>query len=294
MVSPCMSLAARDALSVMALIRSIRSTCVILLIVWAVVAATTFVPVARAASAELTFSPPSLVVDAGGRFNVDVVVTTDIATRGLQFGIAYDPALVQIDEVSDGSFYASWATAHGAQAATVIHFKPNNTTGHVSIGGMALFGASWDGPSGTGPVLHLAGTARPGASGTATLAFESPWVTSAQGAPIRPLSTGTAALGIGAPPAVQPRVDPVPTGRVHLPEAGISAEVDTTGLQSSPVDLFVAWIRTLFPFVPLAGVLAGLCGMVIVYRVIMSVPVRDDPTSPTSVPTRPDGGSDHR
>ena len=112
--------------------------------------AAAFVPTAHAATTSVTLQPQAYVANPGDHFNVDVVLTSDVPTRGVQFGLRFDPTVVQIDKVADGTYYQSWAQSNGAQASTVVAFKPDNTAGTVSVGGIAVLGGAGGGPTGAG------------------------------------------------------------------------------------------------------------------------------------------------
>src|ERR1700730_7431941 len=86
-------------------------------------------PVVSAAGTNLVIKPSSTSVNPGDSFQVDVVLTTDTPTRGVQFGLIYDASLVQIEHVTPGPFYTNWSDANGAQGAAVMPFQPHNETG---------------------------------------------------------------------------------------------------------------------------------------------------------------------
>jgi hypothetical protein len=61
------------------------------------------------------FAPARRSAQASQRFDLDVVIAAGAPTRGAQFGLRYDPALLQIDGVAEGSFYRSWAEQYGGR-----------------------------------------------------------------------------------------------------------------------------------------------------------------------------------
>src|ERR1700738_4078083 len=112
-------------------------------------------PVVSAAGTNLVINPSSASVNPGDSFQVDVVLTTDTPTRGVQFGLMYDARLVQIEQVTPGLFYSRWSDANGGQGAAVMPFQPHNEAGRLSTGAIALLGGPVDGPTGSGTVLSL-------------------------------------------------------------------------------------------------------------------------------------------
>jgi hypothetical protein len=127
---------------------------------------------AHAAGTSLTVAPARKAVNPGEHFQLDVVINTETPTRGLQLALNYDPSVVQLDRVQVGSFYQSWASSNGAQASIAIPFRPNNTNGQTTLGGLAILGGPpLAGPTGSGPVLSLELTARDGINGRSPIAF---------------------------------------------------------------------------------------------------------------------------
>src|ERR1700737_3382300 len=86
-------------------------------------------PVVSAAGTNLVIKPSSTSVNPGDSFRVDVVLTTDTPTRGVQFGLIYDASLVQIEQVTPGPFYTRWSDANGPQARAGLPFHPPTNQG---------------------------------------------------------------------------------------------------------------------------------------------------------------------
>ena len=153
---------------------------------------------AHAANTSVTISPPSVAANPGDQLKLDVILSSDVPTRGMQFGLTFDPNVIQIDKVVDGPFYQSWASAHGAQAQTVVPFKPDNAKGAVSVGGVAVLGGPpTDGPSGSGIVVTLQVTAKSGAQGVSQIGFTSVIVDDANSREIPAVASTGAAVGVG-------------------------------------------------------------------------------------------------
>lgn len=134
----------------------------------------------------------------GDRLTVNVVLHSDTPTRAVQFGLTFDPSVVQVDNVIDGSYYRNWANGNDATAMTVVPFKPDNTRGTVSIGAMVILGGPVDGgPVGLGTLVTLQLTARSGAQGASELKFTSVVVTDAFAKVIPAVELTGAKIGVG-------------------------------------------------------------------------------------------------
>jgi hypothetical protein len=129
----------------------------------------------------LSISPTATAVNPGDQFTLDVVVTTDIVTRGLQFGLSFDPSLVQVNSVDEGTFYKSWADSNGETSIADPPWTVDNTSGTVSIGSVALLAppssdpgaVDTNGPSGSGTAATITLTAAQGVNNVATLTLSS-------------------------------------------------------------------------------------------------------------------------
>jgi hypothetical protein len=100
----------------------------------------------------------------GETFTVSLAIYTVEALRGLQFGIDYDSAVVQLDEVSEGTFFGSWAAEHGL--STMVLGRASRASGGTAIPlspplvVIIVLGMGDDpGPRGAGRVFELRFTA---------------------------------------------------------------------------------------------------------------------------------------
>ena len=120
-------------------------------------------------------------VAPGGNFDVDISVTTNTPTRGIQFAVSWDPSKVTCNSVEEGTFYKTFAAQNSlteyiipsSPAADSTNGKfPSSASGtNISIallGGVSFSGGALPGPTGTGNVFILHMTAKSGASGTDT------------------------------------------------------------------------------------------------------------------------------
>src|SRR5262245_36736898 len=144
---------------------------------------------ARAAGASLSASPQTLVVAPGEQQRLEVIITTDVPTRGLQLALKWDPKVLQVDRVAAGKFYSDWATARGGQVSMIPQMSPDNAGGKTTIGGLAILGGSnpaggnaTDGPRGNGAALTVTVTGKQGAAGTTLLEFTNVVVSGVGGA----------------------------------------------------------------------------------------------------------------
>jgi hypothetical protein len=124
---------------------------------------TPITPVPTIASASrVGFSPAQVLTNVGQTFSVDVVFDLDQASRDGQAAFSFNPSVIQCSSVTEGTFYKSWAQANGA--STFLYPQPqiNNTSGTISLIGIALLGGASQGtgghiggPSGAGSFVTL-------------------------------------------------------------------------------------------------------------------------------------------
>jgi hypothetical protein len=232
-----------------------------------------FAPSVNAAGASVTLNPAISTVKPGDHFRIDVVVTTDAPTRGLQLGIKFDPRLVQIDRVQNGPFYAGWASANGGQAANPVPFRPNNNTGDVPPGAVIILGGPPQaGPSGNGPALTLQMTARDNVNGRAPVEISTGVISSvqAQSMPNVVQTGGLVFVGIDSDGST-PRSGPLVDIAAAPPDIVFTKPNTNTNTQGTPtVPPAIALVPTLDP-----ALIAGA----------VSKPVDIAPTA--AAPTRP-------
>lgn len=247
--------------------------------------ATLAFPAMAFADTAITISPSSTAIQPGEQFSLDVVMSSDEPTRGIQLGLHYDPQRLSVNRVTpDATFYATWAKSNGAQAKAVIPFTNDPAAQHISTGGIILFGGPpTDGPTGTGTLLHLELTAAPDAQGQTSIDFENLIVSNRWAESVPQVSGTGAIITIGAsaaaapaptPAVVLPINPPTPTtaGMIQAPKDQPVPAVDTEGISVKPwqdtfVSQFVAVTFQDFPI--LAGLSAlGLVLASVVYRAL--------------------------
>jgi hypothetical protein len=101
---------------------------------------------------------PTTPVKVGDEFEVPVTLTTDVATWGAQFQLTFDPALIEVSKIDEGTFYKEWASAHGASGLMMPNPAADNDKGMLNRPAFFVAGAHpGEGPTGSGnlAVLHL-------------------------------------------------------------------------------------------------------------------------------------------
>jgi hypothetical protein len=193
---------------------------------------------ARAATVTVGISPPQTSANAGDPFDLAVTITSDVPTRGVQFGVTYDASVVQVSKVAEGGFYKDWAKANGAQSAIAIPFKPDNQKGAISPGGIVVLGGDPKaGPAGTGTLLTISFTSKPGTVAGSPIGINNFILSDTTGQTINGITmTGAKVLIGGAGPAsvqagvvqAAPTVPPTatlvfPNHDTPVPDAGSTA-----------------------------------------------------------------------
>lgn len=103
----------------------------------------------------LTVVVPPRVIPVGQTITVTVTIDTSRASRGLQFGMDFDPAVLYCLDVEEGTFYKNWAQAHGGDTYFSIMTQPkcDNTNGLVSDAAIAVTTTQPGGATGQGVVM---------------------------------------------------------------------------------------------------------------------------------------------
>jgi hypothetical protein len=105
---------------------------------------------------------PSNSVAPGGTFDVIINISTLPPTRGAQFGLEFDPAILRCESVSTGPFYNDWAVNHGGIVFMIPAPLCDNVQGEVSVMGITILTLSTTesgGPVGQGMVAAVRFTA---------------------------------------------------------------------------------------------------------------------------------------
>lgn len=166
--------------------------------------------VAQAAGTILSLPAPQGAIHAGDTFNISLMIDTLPQTRGIQFGLNFDPTVLRLNSVSEGAFYSSWAAANGAMTF-YIPGSINNDTGVLNVMAISILGGN-GGPTGSGVVATLNFTAL--ADGVSALTPTSVQVSdSSQNSQLLPVTLvpGQIVVGAGAGDTPTPTQTPTPT-----------------------------------------------------------------------------------
>jgi hypothetical protein len=136
-----------------------------------------------AAGVNMYISPTTQTVDPGDSFNVVVMIDTDTQTRGAQCDVSFDPSLVHVGSVTEGTFYSSWASSNGGgtywQPPTV-----DNVAGTITGAAVAVTGAPGAGPTGTRDFIEIQMTALTGVDGTSAITLANALIGDIDGDPL--------------------------------------------------------------------------------------------------------------
>jgi hypothetical protein len=114
----------------------------------------------------LSIVPASTTLNPGDTFDIILQFDTDVPTWGLQLEVAFDPNLVEITSVQEGSFYKSWAVQNGVETVVIPSPVPDNTKGVIPQFAVIIVGAEpGSGPSGEGDLFVIKAKVKPDAAG---------------------------------------------------------------------------------------------------------------------------------
>ena len=98
-------------------------------------------------------SIPSSAHNVGDNFDVSAVVATNVASRGAQFTLDFDPTVLQFRGATQGTFYSDWASAHSD--STTAGTPTEGPAGHISGASVSITGGTAGGPTGSGTLFTL-------------------------------------------------------------------------------------------------------------------------------------------
>jgi hypothetical protein len=103
----------------------------------------------------LTVALPAKLIPVGQTITATITIDTTPATRGIQLGMDFDPAVLRCVSVDEGTFYKNWARANGGDTYFSIMSQPtcDNTNGHVSDAAIAVTTMQAGGAMGQGVVM---------------------------------------------------------------------------------------------------------------------------------------------
>jgi hypothetical protein len=127
------------------------------------------VPVLASPDTSMSISPATQTVDADDSFDVDVVVDTTGLTRAAQFDLSFDPSLVQIDSVTEGSYYSDWITDPQNEQTYFVAGTIDNEAGTLTMAAVSILSQNPGGQTGSGTFITVHMTAKEEVSGTSDL-----------------------------------------------------------------------------------------------------------------------------
>jgi hypothetical protein len=126
--------------------------------------------------------PATQTVDPGDSFTISINVGMATMNRGAQCDIYFDPALVQVDSVTEGYYYSDWVASDGA---FTFYMAPtiDNVNGVIDNASVAVIGGNnpTSGPTGSGVVFDINLTAKTGVNGASAITLVNAKVVDAEG-----------------------------------------------------------------------------------------------------------------
>ena len=158
---------------------------------------------------------PAQTVIVGDVFTASIMINLNVPSRAAQFGLDFNPAILQCQAANEGTFYKSWATSHGASSVVYPHPTCNNTTGDLSDMGITLAGGTTGaGPSGSGLLASVRFKAL--AAGTSALTLKDITVADVSSSAQRlPISTTNVQLIVLAGSGATSTPTPTATGTTN-------------------------------------------------------------------------------
>ncbi|MGQ9675491.1 MAG: CARDB domain-containing protein [Chloroflexota bacterium] len=111
----------------------------------------------------LRIDPANTGVEPGQTFQVAINVDSDSPVRGAQVDLAFDPALIRVNSVSEGTYFSDFGQATYFVAGTI-----DNILGKVTGMGVSIMGGT-GGQTGNGPFVVVNCTALAGGTSLLTL-----------------------------------------------------------------------------------------------------------------------------
>jgi len=148
-------------------------------------------------------------VNTGDSFTINVIINSQVASRGVQCALSFDPSAMQCNGVTQGNFYTDWASANNVTTA-VMPASPaiDNTQGIVATWAVAVMGqisgseysnASPGGAIGQGVVFSYSMTAKTGINKKISLQLSAVKVMDENADPINNVGVKDGTVTIGTP-----------------------------------------------------------------------------------------------
>jgi hypothetical protein len=161
----------------------------------------------------LSVYPSSQTRAVGETFDVSVVVSTDVESRGAQCLLTFTPDLVKCTGAEEGNFYKGWANTHGANTMLLGSFNIDNVNGTTGKVGLAILGGDWGGPTGSGVLYTYHFEALK--DGEVEIRLTDARLSDDQGIEIKPLPEGSLQVNNGALIIGSPMPDLIVSGELQ-------------------------------------------------------------------------------
>lgn len=147
-------------------------------------------------------------VNPGDSFTIDVIINTNMASRGAQVALTFDPSALECTGVTEGNFYSTWANANGV-STTMMPSSPaiDNTSGTVEVTAVSIMGESaaeqagqtLGGAQGQGVFLSYQMTAKSGVNKNAAIKLSDVELLDSNASPINGVVINNGQVTIGTP-----------------------------------------------------------------------------------------------
>jgi hypothetical protein len=187
-------------------------------------------------------SPPVLHLEPGQTFELQVLVYDPKVTRGAQFGLSFNPTLLELTGVDAGTYYHDWARDHGASTMAIGDVQIDASQGEATPFAVVILGGAPGGPTGPGLLATIRGRAKASVSGRAPVTLTDVVLSEsrldgagsmvdAQSAPV--VAVGNAIVAVGSASGPLP---PAPTPLVvrQTPPAGVASGAEPSAVTPPP------------------------------------------------------------
>lgn len=113
-------------------------------------------PTSASSNTSVSIIPSAQTVGPGDNIDVAVQVSSNVASRGVQFDVDFDHAAMTFLSATEGNYYSDWATGHGDDHNFVAPTESlNGQAGHLAGAYVYIDGTTAGGPTGTGTAVTL-------------------------------------------------------------------------------------------------------------------------------------------
>ncbi len=158
-------------------------------------------PVLAASSEDkpvLLVSTSTQTLDPGEHFTIDMIIENGVPSRGIQFNLLFDPAIVQVDKVTEGNHYKDWAERKEG-STFLAPGTIDNEKGFIKDVALVLVGGDESGQTGKGTAVTVHMTAKEGIAGTSLLKLSNVIIIDKHGNKLTGIETESSQIDIGQP-----------------------------------------------------------------------------------------------